>query len=223
MPLFFPSLAAAPKNRSLLSIMTQLNECADGLHIDLCETSFTPYSGVPLISIPSIISSTKKRLWVHLMTKTPASLIPHLSTMPPDTICTFHPEAVKDITDTITLIKKNQWQASIAISSPTILTSIQPWLSIIDHLTIMTVQPGKSGQRFNAAMIPVIEQIITLKKNSTFNGKIGIDGGINTKSGLLLNQYQSIDHYAIGSALFKKNTEPCYQLNSIKKILKKTG
>ena len=89
---------------------------------------------------------------------------------------TFHLDSTSNIEETIKFIKDNYIKVGIAVNPDESLDIIYPYINRIDYVLIMSVYPGKGGQKF----IPdVIDKIKELQDKNIY---IGIDGGINEET-----------------------------------------
>lgn len=96
----------------------------------------------------------------------------------------FHYEAVKDRAEILPLIKLIQASgkgAGLAINPKTEFLAIEPYLSVVDLVMCLTVEPGFSGQRFDPSVLPKIKAI----RQKYPNLPIEVDGGINPETGKL--------------------------------------
>ena len=85
---------------------------------------------------------------------------------------------IKNLEDYIDKIKNYGFKVGIAIKPETDIEKIYYLLDKINLVLIMSVEPGKSGQKF----IDVSDKINKLKQeiiNRKLNVKISVDGGIN--------------------------------------------
>ena len=83
-------------------------------------------------------------------------------------IITFHPEATEDTAKTIDLIRKEGKKVGISLKPKSKIDLVEKYLSDIDLVLIMSVEPGFGGQKF---MPEVLEKTKKLKEKS-FRGKI---------------------------------------------------
>ena len=75
-------------------------------------------------------------------------------------IITFHPEATKNMQETISLIKSLDKKVGVSLNPDTEIKAISDYLGNIDLVLIMSVFPGFGGQKF----IPeVLDKIKSLK------------------------------------------------------------
>ena len=100
------------------------------------------------------------------------------------------------------LIRNNNVKAGIAINPDTNEECLIPLLSYIDYILIMSVFPGKGGQKFIEKTIHKMKNIVSFCQNKSIT--IGVDGGVNLKT--ISKVYETgIDVSIVGSALFNSN------------------
>lgn len=143
---------------------------------------------------------------VHLMVENVKEFVDEYSGIEPR-IITFHLEAMKDSKETIDIIKyiKNLGiNVGISIKPDTKLNELYEFLPYIHLVLIMTVEPGKGGQKL---MEPMIKKIKELKEYITKNNidiLIEADGGINVENSKKL-QDAGLDILVAGSAILKSD------------------
>ena len=124
---------------------------------------------------------------VHLMTYNPDSMLKEYKEAGTDQI-TFHYEsAEKDmIVPIIEKIKSLGMKAGISIKPMTNVEEIKEYLPLLDLVLVMSVEPGKGGQKF---MESSLEKIKWLKENKGSNHYlISVDGGINGETSKLVKE-----------------------------------
>ena len=133
---------------------------ADYIHVDVMDGHFVPNITIGPAIIKKIRPLTKKVFDVHLMIAPVDRYIDEFAAAGSD-IITFHPEATKDINNTIALIKKNSKKVGISLKPNTKIDTIINHLKDIDLILIMSVEPGFGGQKF---MPEVLTKVKSLKK-----------------------------------------------------------
>ena len=107
-------------------------------------------------------------------------------------------------------ILRNSWYirsknilSGIALSPDTNENLLIPLLDYIDYILIMSVYPGKGGQKFISKTLN--KMINTVKIVGSRNIKIGVDGGVNQDT---INEIYNtgIDIAIVGSALFNADS-----------------
>ena len=138
---------------------------------------------VPNLTIgPEVIKKlrplTKKIFDVHLMISPVDNFIKDFSNAGAD-IITFHPEATKDISTTIKLIRNEGKKVGISLKPKSKIDLIEAHLKEIDLVLIMSVEPGFGGQKFMPEVLTKIKHLKKIQKDKNLNFDIEIDGGIN--------------------------------------------
>ncbi len=148
---------------------------AKWLHIDVMDGHFVPNITIGVPVVKSLRKVTDLFLDVHLMIENPEKFIKPFADAGSDLI-TFHYEAAKKPAEVISMIQDFGIKAGISIKPNTQPEEIFPYLSNVDLVLVMTVEPGFGGQSFIhecASKIPVI------KENAPESLIIQVDGGIN--------------------------------------------
>jgi len=84
----------------------------------------------------------------------------------------------------ITHIKGSQCKSGIAISPETPVECLEPYLSFVDHVTVMGVKPGNSGQDFIPETLRKISQVKELRGALGLNFLIVVDGGVRVENAI---------------------------------------
>ena len=174
---------------------------ADFIHIDIMDGNFVPnISFGPAINRQIAEKSTVK-LDVHLMVLDPIKWIDEFSHENVEYI-TVHYES-NDFIKAIDLIRKNNKKVGITIKPNTPVSSIEPYLNVVDLVLIMSVEPGFGGQKFMPEMLDKVRLLKKLREDNNYNYIIEIDGGIN-KDTYLSAKEAGVDLAVVGSYLFNQ-------------------
>lgn len=188
---------------------------ANYLHLDIMDghfvsnLSFGPY-------ISSIISQkTKLPLDIHLMVTDPLLLVEKFSFKNTNLI-TIHAEA-NNVKNTLLKIKSLGHKAGISIKPNTKVSEIANYLSDVDLVLVMSVEPGYGGQKFLPSALEKIKELSTIRKDNNFSYLIEVDGGINEETSLLVWE-AGADMIVVGSYLFnsKNRKQIIKKLQAIK-------
>lgn len=152
---------------------------ADWLHIDVMDGHFVPNITMGPPVVKSIKKITSLPLDVHLMIENPTKFIKSFKESGAD-IITFHYEAVENVFEVIKAIKDLGLKAGLSIKPKTPAEDIFKYLSHLDLVLIMTVEPGFGGQEF---IHECAQKIVEIKQNAQENLIIQVDGGINNVTG----------------------------------------
>ncbi len=151
---------------------------ADWIHIDIMDGEFAPNLTFGPGAVKAIRNAVKIPLDCHLMINRPERFVETFAEAGGDYI-TVHVETVTEesLRTIERLISKNDKKLGVAFKPSTELSCLQ--LSEIDVslVTIMTVNPGFSGQKF---MPEVLYKIDEAKRSFRSRGtEIEVDGGID--------------------------------------------
>lgn len=209
-----PSILSADFANLERDIKKVENAGADWIHVDVMDGHFVPNItiGIPVVS--SLRKVTNLLLDVHLMIENPEKYVEAFAKAGAD-IITFHYEAIKDKTKTIELIRKIKSlgkKVGMSIKPKTSPNDILEFLSELDLLLVMTVEPGFGGQKF---MQDCADKIPIIKENSPDGLIIQVDGGINEQTAKICTELGACSLVA-GSYIYKaENVEQA--IKSLKK------
>lgn len=177
---------------------------AEYLHIDVMDGIFVPSIsfGMPLIA--SIRSASKQFFDVHLMIIDPERYVEEFVKCGADGI-TFHLEAAKDPAQVIDQIHACGAKAGISIKPGTELERVYPYLSKVDMVLLMSVEPGFGGQEFMPEAFDRIRQLRQYIDKQKLRTMIEVDGGVGKKNVREIIE-AGADVFVAGSAVFKKRS-----------------
>lgn len=178
---------------------------AEYLHIDVMDGIFVPSIsyGMPVIS--SIRKATDKVFDVHLMITEPERYIEEFAKSGAD-IITFHIEATEKVKETIDLIHSFGIKAGITIKPGTPSEAVKPYLSMVEMVLVMTVEPGFGGQAFIPETLDKVREVRGMIKDAGLNVDVEVDGGINAANVKDVLE-AGANVIVAGSAVFKGNIE----------------
>ena len=184
-------IAISILNCDFNNIKFELNRINDSsikyVHIDIMDGYFVEKNTENLFNMKTISKYTNKKIDIHFMVKKPKIFITNFLKYNPD-IISFHIESEENISENISLIKSHGIKCGIAINPETDIHTLNNYLKDIDVILIMSVVPGKGGQKFINSTFKKIKSIKEklLKINPKI--KLEIDGGVNNLNSKLLNK-----------------------------------
>jgi len=183
--LIAPSLLSADFGRLNEEIKSVEPYC-DMIHVDIMDGHFVPNItfGAPVVSK----MKCGRPVDIHLMIQHPENFLEDFAKAVSkahgkraDCYLTVHQEACTHLHRIIQQIKKLGCRATVALNPATPLYTLEPVLSELDMVLLMTVNPGFGGQEFIKTVLPKIQAL--RKKAPKLH--IQVDGGINDKTAKL--------------------------------------
>ena len=196
-----------PKSEDLFDYIGCLNTLGiDSIHCDVMDGIFVPATTFNYKTIKEIRKVTSLPLDVHLMISNLKTIKKYIKAGA-DCI-TIHFETLKDIAHGQALflkINKMGIKSGLAINPQTKVDDIIPLLSYVNQIVVMTVEPGKSGQKMIIECLNKIKQIKKQLKILGINDvMIMVDGGVNDKNIALVKNAKA-DIVAVGNYLYNSN------------------
>ena len=151
---------------------------ADYIHVDVMDGHFVPNITIGAPVVASIRRVTTLPLDVHLMIEHPERYISQFAQAGAD-IVTVHVEASPHLHATIRLIRELGARAGVSLNPPTPLGVVEEFLSHVDLVLVMSVNPGFGGQSFIPEILPRIADIRRLLDDRGLRAELEVDGGIN--------------------------------------------
>ena len=170
----------------------------DYIHLDIMDGKFVPNTSFTYEEIKTIISSINKPLDVHLMVKNIDEYIYDYAMLNTEYI-TFHYETIHNL-KTIKKIKDYGIKCGIAIKPNTNVEEIFDLLPYIDLVLVMSVEPGKGGQKFIEGSENKIRKLKDKINSLDLHVAVSVDGGITNTTAELCKD-SGVDILVIGSAL----------------------
>lgn len=210
--MFSPSLMCAdPLNLGYQLQILNKNKF-DLFHIDIMDMNFIPNIALGF-SVVKALNKFSTHKDIHLMVQNVPLTLKNIAVRTGDFI-SFHVETSTSIEDNIDSIRKLGARPGLVINPETAIEKIYPFLSFIDIIHIMTVNPGFSGQSFIHTSYDRVKQIKSIILSQNKRILLGVDGGIGYEQIGKLAQY-GVDVFVLGTTcLFKSNFE-----KQVKKLL----
>ena len=178
----------------------------DYIHIDYIDGIFVDNKEFTIEEIKTLSKISTKKLDIHIMAENPEPIIQELKGLNIEYI-TIHYEINKPLNKIINLIHNQGYKCGISIKPKTDPKNIIEYLEKIDLVLIMSVEPGKGGQKF----IPdVLNKIKELKQNNLI---IEIDGGINDTN---IEELKNIVDIVVVGSYITNSSDYNKQINNLK-------
>ncbi|HXV66354.1 MAG TPA: ribulose-phosphate 3-epimerase [Nitrosopumilaceae archaeon] len=179
-----PSIIAG----DISNLENEIKRCVEGradyIHLDVMDGVFVPNTTFDHLKIKQLRPLTIIPFDAHLMINEPVKHVRDYVDAGCD-IVTVHAEVcdessfgeIKDI------LQQNQIGVGLAINPD---TSLPQWshkfISELDQLIVMSVVPGKSGQKFIESTHEKTQNLVKILKDNKFEGIIEADGGVTLEN-----------------------------------------
>jgi ribulose-phosphate 3-epimerase len=198
-----PSILSADFSKLGKEIIALEKAGADYIHIDVMDGHFVPNITIGPEVIKRLRPITKLTFDVHLMIEPVDNFVKDFAEEGAD-IITFHPEATKNLLETIKLVKSFGTKVGVSLKPESSINLIESCLDQIDLILIMSVNPGFGGQKFMPEVLNKMKTLRNIIDSKKLNVDIEIDGGINFKNSKQAKEYGA-NILVSGSTIFKEN------------------
>ena len=149
---------------------------ADYIHVDIMDGKFVDNKNFTYEEIKDYFEGVNKPLDIHIMAEDNLSYIKDFAKLNPEFI-TFHIESCTNVDECINYLHEHNIKVGIALKPETRIYNILPYLSKIDLVLLLSVNPGYGGQKFIKDIIKKINELKAIQPK--YNFIINVDGGIN--------------------------------------------
>lgn len=179
---------------------------ADWIHVDVMDGHFVPNITIGAPVVKSLRRVTRLPLDCHLMIENPEQYIDDFAGAGADYI-TIHIEACKDAAQVLEKIRARGVKPGLTLRPATSTKEIFPYLSLVDLVLVMTVNPGFSGQKFMPEQAAKITEIRNELNRIGRKALIQVDGGITPETAPFVRE---ADVVVAGNAVFKNGQDGDY-------------
>ena len=179
-----PSIIAG----DMTNLENEIKRCvtgrADYIHLDVMDGQFVPTKTFDHLKIKELRPLTEIPFDTHLMINDPVKYIQNYIDAGSDVV-TVHAEVTDESSfgEIHDVLKQNQIGVGFAINPETELPKWSyKFLSSLDQLIVMSVVPGKSGQKYIEETHSKMSRLNSILKENNFSGYVEADGGVNLEN-----------------------------------------
>ena len=179
-----PSIIAGDMTNLENEIKRCVSGRADYIHLDVMDGQFVSTKTFDHSKIKELRPLTVIPFDTHLMINNPVKHIQNYIDAGSD-IVTVHAEVTDESSfgEIYDVLKQNQIGVGFAINPETELPEWSyKFLSSLDQLIVMSVVPGKSGQKYIEETHSKMSRLNSILKQHNFSGYIEADGGVNLEN-----------------------------------------
>jgi len=151
------------------------------LHVDVMDGHFVPNISIGVPVVASLRKATQLPLDVHLMIENPEQYIPLFAEAGADMI-SVHQEATPHLDRALALIREHGCKPGAVINPATPVSMLSEVLGSVDHVLVMSVNPGFGGQKFIRGALEKIRQLKLTRERYNQAFRIEVDGGVGPEN-----------------------------------------
>jgi ribulose-phosphate 3-epimerase len=154
---------------------------ANLLHVDVMDGHFVPNISIGVPVVESLRKATRLPLDVHLMIENPERYIRTFSEAGADMI-SVHQEATHHLDRVLTMIREHGCRPGAVINPATPVSALSEVLDSVDHVLVMSVNPGFGGQKFIPGALEKIRRLKEIRERYNYSFRIEVDGGLGPEN-----------------------------------------
>jgi ribulose-phosphate 3-epimerase len=147
------------------------------LHVDVMDGHFVPNISIGVPVVASLRKATRMPLDVHLMIEAPELYIPAFAGAGADMI-SVHQEATPHLDRALSMIREHGCKPGAVINPATPVAMLSEVFGLVDHILVMSVNPGFGGQKFIPGALTKIRELKRIRESYNHSFRIEVDGGI---------------------------------------------
>jgi ribulose-phosphate 3-epimerase len=154
---------------------------ADFIHVDVMDGHFVPNITIGVPVVRSLRKVAKVPLDVHLMIEEPDRYVEDFVAAGA-AMLSVHVEVLPHLHRTVHYIKSLGAKAGVALNPATPVAALEEIAGDVDHVLVMSVNPGFGGQTFIPRSESKIKAIRTLLDQAGNRAPIEVDGGVDASN-----------------------------------------
>jgi ribulose-phosphate 3-epimerase len=150
---------------------------ADRIQVDVMDGRFVPNITFGPLVVQAVRRSTPLPIEAHLMIVEPERYLADFASAGADVII-IHQEATPHLHRAVQQIHQLGKKAGVALNPSTPVAMLEDILDDLDHVLVMTVNPGFGGQKFIESTLAKIARVRQMMAERGLERDIEVDGGI---------------------------------------------
>lgn len=179
--LIAPSILSADFSRLGDQVREADQAGADAIHVDVMDGQFVPNITIGPLVVRAVRRVTDLPVEVHLMIEEPERYIEDFCEAGADLII-VHVETCPHLDRTLHQIREEGIRVGVTLNPSTPVVALQEVLDLVDHVLVMSVNPGFGGQSLIPYTLDKVRQLVAMRDERHLGFDIEVDGGINAKT-----------------------------------------
>ncbi len=203
MAILAPSILAADFANLERDIRLIGENGGDWVHVDVMDGHFVPNITIGIPVVKALRKVTRLPLDVHLMIDRPIRYVEEFVRAGADWL-TVHVEADtrENTLQALKQIRRLGCRPAISLKPGTPAEAAKPYLTEVDMILVMTVEPGFGGQSFMEDMMPKIRTLRAWLDEVNPECILEVDGGVNGETAKICRA-SGAEALVAGSAFFQ--------------------
>ncbi len=151
------------------------------LHVDVMDGHFVPNISIGVPVVTSLRKATRMPLDVHLMIENPEMYIQAFAEAGANMI-SVHEEATPHLDRALSMIREHGCKPGAVINPATPVSALSEIFGKLDHVLVMSVNPGFGGQKFIPGALGKIRELKRIRERYNHSFRIEVDGGVGPET-----------------------------------------
>src|SRR4029077_6398979 len=185
------------------------------LHVDVMDGHFVPNISIGVPVVASLRKATRLTLDVHLMIENPEQYIEAFAAAGADMI-SVHQEATYHLDRVLAMIREHGCRPGAVINPATPVATLSEVLDSVDHVLVMSVNPGFGGQKFIPGALEKIRRLKEIRERYNYSFRIEVDGGLGPEN--VMDVVRAGGEILVAGTSIFHTTDPAEAVRAMKQI-----